>query len=105
MNIDTNPEQPPDPTIERSTRRRWTWLCTLIGNRENVVAGFSWDQKYTLSNELRNKNQGTVTQIIRANAKCDKASNLAELRGQRFCAKRAQRVHHQTRQATGYPNH
>lgn len=78
---------------------------TLIGDRKNVVSGFSWNQKEALSNELRNKSREIVPQIIRANAERDKAPKLVELRGQRFWVKRAQRVHQQTRQATGYPNH
>ena len=56
----------------------------LIGNRENLAAGFSWDQKHTLSNELRNKSRKIVAHNIRANAEHDKAPKLAELCGQRF---------------------
>ena len=48
---------------------------------EQVVAGFSRYHKYTLGTELRNKSREIVSLIIRANAECDKAPKLIELRG------------------------
>jgi len=47
---------------------------------ENVVAGFSRYNKYTLGAELRNRSREIVLAIILANSSRDKTSHLMQLR-------------------------